>query len=84
VHKGQDLPSSVKWPNFARIVAIPLPAVLQRISKMLQGDLWQPSPFTVIFMTALVIYAVAVYYGVMNFNAILYIFVVKYLPLLPS
>jgi hypothetical protein len=59
------------------------PAVMQRISKMLQGYSWQPSPFTVIFLTALVIYAVAVYYGFMNFNAILYIFVVKYLPMLP-
>jgi len=56
-----------------------LPAVMQRISKRCQGYSWQPSPFTVVFLTALVVYAVAVYYGVMNFNAILYILVIKYL-----
>ena len=72
------IPKKVKEPSWT-----PLPAVLQRISKMCQGYSWQPSPFTVIFLTALVIYAVAVYYGVMNFNAVLYILVIKYLPLLP-
>jgi len=60
-----------------------LPAVLQRISKMCQGDSWQPSPIIVVFLTALVVYAVMAYYGVMNFNAVLYILVIKYLPLLP-
>jgi len=60
-----------------------LPTVMQRISKMCQGYSWQPSPITVVFLTALVVYAVMAYYGVMNFNAILYILVTKYLPLLP-
>jgi hypothetical protein len=60
-----------------------LPAVMQRISKMCQGYSWQPSPIMVVFLTALVVYAVMAYYGVMNFNAVLYIFVTKYLPLLP-
>src|SRR3954469_2993000 len=61
----------------------PPPAVMQRISKICQGDSWQPSPIMVIFMTALVVYAVMAYYGIMNFNAVLYIFVTKYLSLLP-
>lgn len=63
------------WPQ--------LPAVLQRISILDQGYSWQPSPTMVVFLTALVVYAVMVYYGVMNFNAVLYILVIKYLPLLP-
>ena len=72
------LPKKVKKQSWS----LP-PAVMQRILKMCQGDLWQPSPIMVFFMTALVVYAVMAYYGVMNFNAILYIFVTKYLPLLP-
>jgi len=40
---------------------------------MCQGDSWQSSRFTVVFLTVLVIYAVMAYYGVMNFNAVLYI-----------
>ncbi len=57
-----------------------LPAVLQRISMLDQRYLVQPSPTMVVFLTALVFYAVTVYYGFMNFNAILYIIVVQYLP----
>ncbi|HEY4037089.1 MAG TPA: hypothetical protein VGL94_24295 [Ktedonobacteraceae bacterium] len=71
------LPEKTKeqsWPLLLR-------AMLQRISKMCQGYSWQPSPFMVIFLSALVFNTVMIYYGFMNFNAVLYILVIKYLPL---